>query len=332
MSASSGSTLWRAVRQRLKPPRTLKVTRTGRTYLLVTVGVGLGALNTGNNLLYLVLGVLLSMIVVSGVLSERSLKWLAVERIGTESAYASEPVAYRFALERLKGMGFAYTVKEAGGALEGQGSLAVLEMGARAVLRADVTPERRGPLALEGIAVTTTYPLGLFAKTRVFDLPGTLLVFPKRTYVCDRGGIAESGPAGERGNPLRSDGTGDLLGLKELGPGEDSRRVHWLKSAAAGKLLKVEREREERRTYLLEVDPAAPLPLLDRRCEEAAASAHRLIAEGHEVGLRAGETQLRPAAGPAQERRILIALARLGHDGYSEGGTSSLPDDDEVAA
>ena len=52
-----------------KPPRTMTITRVGRTYLVITMGVGLGALNTGNNLLYLVLGFLLSLIIASGVLS-----------------------------------------------------------------------------------------------------------------------------------------------------------------------------------------------------------------------------------------------------------------------
>ena len=66
--------LWRRLKAALRPPRTLKVTRMGRTYLVVTFGVGLGALNTGNNLLYLVLGLLLSVIILSGVLSERCLR------------------------------------------------------------------------------------------------------------------------------------------------------------------------------------------------------------------------------------------------------------------
>ena len=35
------------------PRRRLKITRIGRTYLFITLGVGLAALNTGNNLLYL---------------------------------------------------------------------------------------------------------------------------------------------------------------------------------------------------------------------------------------------------------------------------------------
>jgi hypothetical protein len=58
-------------RQRLRrwftPPRTLQITGAGRVYLLIALGVGLGALNTGNNLLYLLLGLMLSLIVLSGV-------------------------------------------------------------------------------------------------------------------------------------------------------------------------------------------------------------------------------------------------------------------------
>ena len=52
--------LWRRFRRFWRPPRTLKTTRVGRTYLVLTLGVGFGALNTGNNLLYLLLGLMLS--------------------------------------------------------------------------------------------------------------------------------------------------------------------------------------------------------------------------------------------------------------------------------
>ena len=39
----------------------------------------------------------------------------------------------------------------------------------------------------------------------------------------------------------------------------------------------------------------------------------QLLSEGHEVGLRADGVQLLPGAGAAQERRLLRALAWLGH-------------------
>ena len=64
----------------LKPPRKLKLTREGKYYLLITLGVGFAAVNTGNNLLYLLLGMFLSLIVVSSVMSEISLRHLSVVR------------------------------------------------------------------------------------------------------------------------------------------------------------------------------------------------------------------------------------------------------------
>src|SRR5574339_19159 len=63
-----------------KWPRKLRVTREGRYFLLITVCVGFGAFNTGNNLLYLLFGMFLSLILVSGVMSELSLRQLTVVR------------------------------------------------------------------------------------------------------------------------------------------------------------------------------------------------------------------------------------------------------------
>ena len=68
--------LRRAWRRLWVPPRRLRTTAVGRTYLVLTVGIGLAALNTGNNLLYLVLGLQLATIVVSGILSEQCVRRL----------------------------------------------------------------------------------------------------------------------------------------------------------------------------------------------------------------------------------------------------------------
>jgi uncharacterized protein (DUF58 family) len=170
------------------------------------------------------------------------------------------------------------------------------------------------------VRVTTTYPLGLFAKTRTFPLAGTLLVYPRRGFVCREPGEAQQGPVGDTGNALRADGTGDVLGLRELADGEDARRVHWLKSAAAGRLLAVQREREDRRVYLLEIPASLEGELLERACEQVATQAHHLLALGHEVGLRAAGVQVLAGAGPGQERRLLRALAWLGFEPPARDG------------
>ena len=305
--------LFEHLRGTFRPPRTLRITSLGRTYLVLTLGVGLGALNTGNNLLYLVLGLQLSTIVMSGVLSERCLRGLQVQRLGTDAAFAEEPFAFRWKVWRDTGASYALTVSERG--VTGEGRLAVLRPGTPASLRALLTCPHRGPLALSGIKVTTLFPLGLFAKSRVFEVPGELLVYPRRTA---RLGTLPPPPGDGRPgvvpNTRHADGEGDLHSLRPLREHEDARRVHWTKSATHGKLLRTEREREERETYLLRL-PAGPLgPALDRACSETAGQVQSLLRWGHPVGLEGGGLRLRPGTGPQQETRLLRALARAGFE------------------
>lgn len=305
---------WRTkLRARMRPPRLLQITASGRTYLIVTLGVGLGALNTGNNLLYLVLGLLLSLIVVSGVLSERCLRHLRVRRIGAEAAFAGEPFAFRWAVSRRSGHAFALELSEHGEALEGVGVVAHLGPGEEVVVRGDLVAQKRGPYLLSGIRVTTRYPFGLFAKTRVFDAPGALVVYPRRIKPRPPSELHAEGQDGVSDGALKAGGAGDVLGLSPLREGEDARRVHWARSAALGQLVRLERERDERRTYLLRSTVSRPSPQLERECEELAATARYLLSHGHEVGLQTEEAQLRPASGAPAEKRILRALALRGY-------------------
>ena len=71
----------RRVRRWLRPPRTLRPTRAGWVFFAFTLGVGMAALNTGNNLMYMVLSLLLSFLVLSGVMSESALRGIQVRRV-----------------------------------------------------------------------------------------------------------------------------------------------------------------------------------------------------------------------------------------------------------
>ena len=74
------SALTRRLSRWLRPPRTLRPTRAGWIFFALTFGVGFAALNTGNNLLYLVLSLMLAFLVLSGVFSESTLRGIRVRR------------------------------------------------------------------------------------------------------------------------------------------------------------------------------------------------------------------------------------------------------------
>src|SRR5438309_11606713 len=89
-------------RRWLRPPRRLQFTREGKYFVGITVGVGFAAINTGNNLLYLLLGMMLSLIIASGILSEMSLRGLEVTRRPPGRLHAGRPFLMGIALKNTK--------------------------------------------------------------------------------------------------------------------------------------------------------------------------------------------------------------------------------------
>src|ERR1700723_3352614 len=69
----------RVALERLRDTFDYEVTRVGVVYVLVTLVIGIAALNTGNNLLYIVVAAMLSAILVSGVASAVVLRDLVLD-------------------------------------------------------------------------------------------------------------------------------------------------------------------------------------------------------------------------------------------------------------
>src|SRR5262245_43199623 len=83
--------------------RRLRSSREGKYFIAITIGVGLAAINTGNNLLFLLLGWMCSVIVASGVLSELSLRGLSVTRQPPARIFAGRPFLMGISLKNHKG-------------------------------------------------------------------------------------------------------------------------------------------------------------------------------------------------------------------------------------
>ncbi|HEV2147361.1 MAG TPA: hypothetical protein VGR37_08150, partial [Longimicrobiaceae bacterium] len=161
------------------PSRRLRFTRPG---WIVTVGslvLGVAAIGTGNNLLYLLLGAVLGFIVLSGWMSEQTLRALHVRRRVGAGATAGEParIAYEVANRKRRLPSFAVEVGEA--ELPGRGWIAALAAGEQGTVRAEHTWERRGVYPLRTVVLATAFPFGLFRKERDLELPGETTVWPR---------------------------------------------------------------------------------------------------------------------------------------------------------
>ncbi len=88
----------RVVATRMREAMDYDVTRAGMIYILISVVIGIAAINTGNNLLYVVVAALLSAILVSGVASALVLRSLALDVHLPEHAFAGRPMLARLLL------------------------------------------------------------------------------------------------------------------------------------------------------------------------------------------------------------------------------------------
>src|SRR5437868_7287617 len=78
------------------------VTRAGVVYVLVTLVIGIAALNTGNNLLYIVVATMLAAILVSGLVSALILRWLELEVRLPEQVFAGRTVLGRIVVRNTR--------------------------------------------------------------------------------------------------------------------------------------------------------------------------------------------------------------------------------------
>lgn len=101
----------RVVAARMKDAFDYELTREGMAYLGVSLIIGIAALNTANNLLFIVLAAMLAAIVVSGIASAAVLRRLELDVIVPRNAFAGKPVQLRVNLINPRLLMPAFSVK-----------------------------------------------------------------------------------------------------------------------------------------------------------------------------------------------------------------------------
>jgi uncharacterized protein (DUF58 family) len=78
------------------------VTRIGMVFCVAAILIGVAALNTGNNLLYIIVATMLAALVVSGIASAMTLREVELDIHLPEHVFAAKPVAARIVLRNLR--------------------------------------------------------------------------------------------------------------------------------------------------------------------------------------------------------------------------------------
>lgn len=285
----------------------IRLTKAGWLFAASTLALGLAAVNTGDNLVYLVVSFLLAAMATASFWAYLNFARLEADVEGPPTLFRNEPVPFEIVLSNHKPFpSFLIGV--------GLPPLAptlswVFYIPPRGTQRIWVRLRfpRRGLFHLEALRIRSAFPFGLAYRTEDRSLSRTVLVYPAVHTV--RGDPPASILATQTGAQSTSrEGTGgDFLGLRPFVRGDSPRRIYW-RSFYRERRLEIKRFGEEASTTTL---LRLPKGASEETIETIASWVVALIQRGNSVGLVVEETgeHFPPRPGEAQKHRLLRALA-----------------------
>jgi uncharacterized protein (DUF58 family) len=239
-----------------------RITREGWIYILGIVLVALAAINTGNNLLFLILASLIASILMSGILSSITLAGVELKLHLPELIFAGQAVRASVELRNEKLTLPSFSLRVEAAKKKGEAAAALLEtpvyfpylprqQGIKQSM--PLLFPRRGVYRQEAFRIVTRFPFGFLQKSRRLDLATETLVYPP---VAASSEFLEVLPGLQGAMESQSKGRGqDLYALRGYLPNDSARHVHWKASARFGELMVREFAREDDCRVLLVFDP-----------------------------------------------------------------------------
>jgi len=263
-----------------------RLTRDGTIYLAAVFILVLAAVNTGNNLLFLILACLLAGILVSGVLSRVVLTGVDLKFDLPEHIFAEQPVLAEIELRNEKQAWPSFSLLVAGGTKKTPSEILTRPVffpyvpHLRAVRqKVELRFPHRGIYHQDAFGIRTRFPFGFFEKTRQVSSRIEITVYP-RVEPADE--FYEVLPllSGEVASFYRGRGY-ELHSLREYRPTDSARFVDWKVSAKLGRMMVREFAREDERRVMLVLDPFIGPPPSPEQTERRGSDGRESIAAQH---------------------------------------------------
>jgi transglutaminase-like putative cysteine protease/uncharacterized protein (DUF58 family) len=305
---------------------------TPAAWRLVLVAVGLlgAAVNTGNNLIYLVFGLLMAALPVSAVLG-----WLNLRRVETRlklprAARVGSPFGIDVEIVPARTWPAARSVAiglRVGRHMLGPALVECVPAGRVVCARLTARGERRGAIRVSELRLGSTFPFGFLRFERYLERADEVLVLPSTRYSAAPGNL-DSREAGGRALSARVAGT-EYAGLRRGSDEDDVRRVDWKVTARRGMTIVRETVGESRRDLRLEVstrgtgEPGAARRRFEKRVSRLASRGRQALQAGGVVHLSVDASSDETYSGRGALLRLFRRLARL--EPVAEDGTPLPP-------
>ena len=294
--------------------RRVRVTVSGWIYTGLVFFFGFAAINTGNNLLYLILSVMIGLLVASFWISEMSLSESEITRDPPEIVNAGDEflVTYRLANHRRFWPNCGIEVSEKLGDKEILAFFALVRPRVTDETYARACLNRRGRYEFGEVLMCTYFPFGMFMKGKSLTIPGSLVVLPS-AIPAELDAAAGGDQMGTVLPGSKGMGT-ELYGFREYVHGDHPHWIDWKASARSNQMLVMETERDSEQSVILDLRVARRRPEPDSLGREnlirrAYGLARHFIDQGWRVRVQVEDRGVDFGTGLDQLKKIAFFLA-----------------------
>ena len=283
-------------------------TKEGLIFILLSFIVGFSAINTNNNLLYLIFGVMISLVLVSGIISMINLSRIDISLVNIPDIYAFTPASLIFRLKNDKPIipSFSLTLQ-----LEDAKSFLIfLPSESERDLGIKCFFNKRGWNHIPEISLVSKFPFGFFKKWIKVDLEHTrVLVYPKIHEIDIN---LDNDSNNFTGSTILSN-TGqseELKSIREYYPGDAKKSIDWKSTAKVERIMvKDYSELDQRNTKIIFNPDTEIYRNLEHYISEKASLLVEHIKKGFSVDFIMGKKEYKAVYSLGQTRRILGILA-----------------------
>lgn len=260
--------------------RGLRPTRDGWWFITVVAGILVVALNTGNNQLYLLLGMLLTLVLGSWLLGEVSLRGVIPRRQPPPRVHAGHPFLMGIVLRNDKGRfpSFSIEVEDLcdDQVVDKRCYFLKIPSGRTQQTSYRHSLPRRGRYLFTAFRISTKFPFALFRASRYVEHYSEVVVYPALIPLSHLPQALHVAVGEQALNKLGR--SGGFHALREYRTGDDPRDIHWRSSARRQRIMVREYEVEAVQQVTLFIDNT--LSADEQREPEAREQLERVISWG----------------------------------------------------
>lgn len=290
----------------------MKPTREGKRFLLATFLISVAAANTGNNLIYLILAMMLAILIISIAVLKINMRGLVPIFSAAQPIFARGSVILKVSLSNRKRLIPSYSIRiNPPEEIEGYGIVPRVSPLSQSSADVDSVFKKRGVYRYEDFSLSSSFPFILFRKNIRIRTEGEIIVYPEIKE------IDESIPeilVSEYDSIIARRGAGDeFLMIRDFRYGDSMRRIQWKASAKAGKLMVKETGVDEPRLLTIILDNIKPLDseTFEKAVSFAASLADKFIRVGFFVRLMTCKRLVPFGSGQEHLFKILDVLALI---------------------